>query len=1183
MYKYYNKSNNGCPVCGSTKGKCRTNGLWVICQTDPGSTNNYKRIKDDHSGSGAGAYLATIDLRSNKSDNGRLIRRVKEVKAKAPTPLLTGQERASSALKRCQAYESITKQFPLSTHHREYLLSRGVKNLDSYFTIPAKETFSRELPQQLPLSWLPIAGVQYDGSTQSLYISESCAAIALPIKDVNGALVGYQYRPDVTDQGKYKHLYIKDSRFRKNEYDENPLPIHNPKRLDSPIIICEGVLKSQILADRYQVTVIGSTGVNWLSSGKTLRNSLLEIGARSRQILIAPDAGVRLNPQVFKKYCELGRALRSWSLDFRYLDYGQLCLTDKAGSDPDEISNLLCSEKIDLAAFIDTKKEVLAASLKQLYRVPIAPPITQQHQISRLPDLDRSEILFNPDNDYSFSDFAGKKISFAEEDRDALVALLYKQGHKIILDSSDCGTGKSTYYANLDLSKIGINKKKIFFSPSPNKAPISILATEAYKRLPTRSLTNCFESERIKKIRDSNLSTNVCKGCPRRQSCAKPTNTDFPIDGEGYLAELAALRGYDQFLGNIQSATPTLMQNLNNPFIYIDEAEQQLMPIRTVSVAYSDIQKLYFFLDRDCMDTPSAFFYSEDAIEQQKLTEVKGKLIELRKAIEHLLQKASSEKYGFDHTNVLSGLGDLAKYPFEGIPFSFYQEQIKYALYATKLLFRDDDVTLWLADFLAILTGSAKGSFRITSGKKPRLEIRIENERLNTLLQADFLVFGDATSSAPKIAQMFSLPASQIVQIEQRITDQAHLEFIQLKGVFKSAGFQRSPQTIEQVAKLKTYLRSSLINQDIGFIEAKKYAAEGDLIHLSTARGSNLFEKKQVIVIMGLPVRNRGGILAEYQALYSDYCSLENPSEAFIAYEGDLIASELHQSISRLRANRRGLETLYVYLVTDTKLSYPDINQIHVGALDLDLMRPMDLNEMVILKAISSLVNNKSHITQRAIAKASNTSQSTVNRFMKRFGGIQVFLDSFFNCDQYDTSDVVLNEQEKEFLDTQIKRLDDFEFGHHSPHVPFKLFELICDKLSQITLDYLCKQLKPKVKSQVLASLFFTEGCLRGDYLLQDFIDIVYDRKETELDFWQKPYNNLDYRQQFSFRTVLSETLTRVLGQLGVERTTETIDLILGQICNGEPAAWIYNTLEDLVWAIENFLAKDGDLNHCAN
>lgn len=145
--------------------------------------------------------------------------------------------------------------------------------------------------------------------------------------------------------------------------EENFIKTSDPYK----VLLCEGILKPQIVNLRTGITTIGASGGNFMSSVRQLNRYILKVqksGIQSDKtvtVQICPDAGSLDNPGVLRHIVKTLNHLKN--LDYVYaeiLDWGQL--TDKELGDIDEISmeTFLNAKKMTVKEFfnLDQVKEL---------------------------------------------------------------------------------------------------------------------------------------------------------------------------------------------------------------------------------------------------------------------------------------------------------------------------------------------------------------------------------------------------------------------------------------------------------------------------------------------------------------------------------------------------------------------------------------------------------------------------------------------------------------------------------------------------------------------------------------------------------------------------------------------------------------------------------------------------------
>jgi hypothetical protein len=154
----------------------------------------------------------------------------------------------------------------------------------------------------------------------------------IPAFNIQQKPIGYQYIPKDrkthTENPLPKYLWLSKNGSAKLN-DEYPLNFVD--RQSKRILLCEGLLKSHLIADNFNLTTIGAASGNFLQSWQQLKAAIAF--AKPSHVYFAADAGSRSNPSVWHKIKKLASLLPA----LKVMNYGQLDLEQKA--DPDDLDN----------------------------------------------------------------------------------------------------------------------------------------------------------------------------------------------------------------------------------------------------------------------------------------------------------------------------------------------------------------------------------------------------------------------------------------------------------------------------------------------------------------------------------------------------------------------------------------------------------------------------------------------------------------------------------------------------------------------------------------------------------------------------------------------------------------------------------------------------------------------------
>ncbi|MEQ8464009.1 plasmid replication protein, CyRepA1 family [Coleofasciculus sp. E1-EBD-02] len=353
-------TSNPCPICDNTSGKCRqgkkdpdywqcmtfagtrkgeTCGNWK-CLGDT-SDQMWAQFKPDNS-------TEWTEERRREWEAQKQARREKAQREQARTDAQR-LKRALSAIDRDKGYRRLLRSLELSPLDRENLIRRGMNPT----TISSGLFRSVEAGQLLDGFFLDnrLPGISSHGEK---LVTE--AGYLCPIPDLEERIIGCQIRlrQPKEGEGRYRwlsskqatlHLPIKDSEGK--THLELPIGVYRPRESQDNIVppllrnrnaiaLAEGTgAKPWMAADLLGIPVIGAAGGMQANSPIQLKQYIDGLARFNKpNLLLIPDAGDVINPQVMRRWRRLSNLLQSWGYGVQVLWWGQ---TTKAMDDIDEI------------------------------------------------------------------------------------------------------------------------------------------------------------------------------------------------------------------------------------------------------------------------------------------------------------------------------------------------------------------------------------------------------------------------------------------------------------------------------------------------------------------------------------------------------------------------------------------------------------------------------------------------------------------------------------------------------------------------------------------------------------------------------------------------------------------------------------------------------------------------------
>ncbi|AMA10638.1 hypothetical protein AWQ23_14370 (plasmid) [Picosynechococcus sp. PCC 73109] len=215
----------------------------------------------------------------------------------------------------------------LTQKHRQQLRGRGLDDaaIDAglFFSVAPGLELPRSVSEKLP-------GVILRDGKKILH--SGVTGFACPAFDEKGRAIGFQIRDENPDADN-KYRWAKGSFSSHLQNGELPLNVVEKIPQSESVWLTEGFLKPYVASHRLNISCIGSPGGNFLGS-KTQLKAALEGASK---IIIAPDAGDILNPNVYRRWCKHIKYFVKGGYDVAIAWWGQVA---KDCPDIDELSSL---------------------------------------------------------------------------------------------------------------------------------------------------------------------------------------------------------------------------------------------------------------------------------------------------------------------------------------------------------------------------------------------------------------------------------------------------------------------------------------------------------------------------------------------------------------------------------------------------------------------------------------------------------------------------------------------------------------------------------------------------------------------------------------------------------------------------------------------------------------------------
>lgn len=235
------------------------------------------------------------------------------------------------------------KEDPLSETHRKHLMDeRGLTEEEiakmGYFTIPSRSSryiknFLLALEETYGYDHLMLKGVpgfykKKDDTSKRAFTFLSKKGIGIPVRNVEGNIVGIQIRKDVAKKGESRYIWLSSSFANDEEELEfgtgsgSPIHVSQPEHVKYPylLFITEGIFKSEAIAKQYGTHALSIQGIqNWKND---LISTIHELEERQNHpfanIMVMFDADISSNLHVFEATAEMVSVLEELDVNIHY-------------------------------------------------------------------------------------------------------------------------------------------------------------------------------------------------------------------------------------------------------------------------------------------------------------------------------------------------------------------------------------------------------------------------------------------------------------------------------------------------------------------------------------------------------------------------------------------------------------------------------------------------------------------------------------------------------------------------------------------------------------------------------------------------------------------------------------------------------------------------------------------------
>jgi hypothetical protein len=359
--------------------------------------------------------------------------------------------------------------------------------------------------------------------------------------------------------------------------------------------------------------------------------------------------------------------------------------------------------------------------------------------------------------------------------------------------------------------------------------------------------------------------------------------------------------------------------------------------------------------------------------------EVKGRLPDMAGVDWRAISQVLMPHLGFLNSTADYGV-DLADLPRE-LRKKFSDRDAAVAAQAKAQIIKQ-----WLAPLIRVLQGSS-GCVQVN---RFSLTLTLPALRHRAIAQAAAgNVFLDGTLSREDLALKLGCNPDEILVVRQKIPVVGNLEILQVMDIGR-AGMSRGGDQVKRTGAIVRHYRED--DPSTRVIDFKKFDADG--AWWRDSRGVNDFLVVKTLVLVGTPCRNLFDLSAEFAIVSGRFPSEDDP--AFEAFVNRATLAEIHQAIGRLRAHRRGGESLRVVLVSNIELDIP-VRQVKARELTLEAAGKRERVAMAIEAAILDLKARGEKVTQQVVSALTGIPRGSVARYWRLFVSLLESLNSKTN------------------------------------------------------------------------------------------------------------------------------------------------------------------------------------------
>ena len=718
---------------------------------------------------------------------------------------------------------------------------------------------------------------------------------------------------------------------------------HDAAEKEEPeiLLLTDSSLKPYIAAARLGHAAVGSPGMQYSRVGGQLRQLLTKIcgtGPDRKPAVLCPDAGDIQQPQIMSQLMLTQLQIQTWGWDVMWGWWGQ---TEKAtGKDVDEIGRSQLS-------WITTKE--LLNKTEELVRVMATRSAAQQGLLGFRPKKP-NDVIETPFE-------AVEPEVYQEGDFDFVFRQKLDEGHRIVINRSFTGAGKSAMTSKMSPARFGVRYIRWLTNrhmPQATEFGVKFLSGKSYglktKRngelgvvgfeeeleegeTPVRG-PNCHRIQELSAYTSKKMDlsvSSICRTCSYKPMCEASKG--------GYRMERA-----EALKAPVVAVHPSSFMSM-----FVTSTEQDGVRASDTGVVIDEFNVANF------LDSHGTTIHHLQLL-QERLYEM-GRSPSIQGLLGYLIGLLDKDGSVFTNDQIrkeamlwVGPLMRMGRSEWESLQMWEENEA------------RRGEITVCL---IAYLRDWIKNAAVMCIDKATVSVVRRNNRLLKAVASCAWVLIHDATVAVREVAALIADPDEEIAVIAQEVpTGGAYVDVWQLSGA-GSLGFRRRSDAqfrlnvvldqLQQKGHIPTQ-NSAIVDTKASLKQTGGYAEHG-MAWLVDNRGSNRAATADVLVSVGAPVINLRALADRYSLLFGEapdlrqqcrvtygvmqeeaeqemVCVVPGCADAdFRRYVHHTTQAEITQARGRLREFRRSGEMLRLIVITDYPMPFAvnltDLAELH--------------------------------------------------------------------------------------------------------------------------------------------------------------------------------------------------------------------------------------------------------------